>query len=1843
MPSPLTPRRASNRRDARASPKKSPVDAGQPLGAYDNNLVRERIRQWQAQGGGVITADDIYVEEEDDPPLQKTPKHGSRRFTTPIKEQVPTRDASSTPRQQSRRQEEEEAVQEKSRPRSISAPRKRVVSDGHWRKKRSPPKTNEKLHRKEAPSSSAKKTQDDGIRAKAVPDESPDQPPTRKASAQAKKSYADDGIRVYSTPPSSRRQSQHLRPPTEGSSDKEISGHENESYRSVSPAPPRSVGSRESERLGADHAPQSARTGSSAIHEAAKNHSSTRRKSKNPELSPRSAQGAFSEVRDSKKSSKGLFGQVLDGSKRIFSKQENAPPPPPDISAVEAWLNGTDPSDDPFIEAEAPKEDVIDAIAEEPPEDEPPKDEPPVEVPKPLRTSRRKRRSAEKPTVEDPNKIWDSLDTRDSVRSHDKRSMRRRRAHTTPVHEDQPALNKHEESTGIDERDLAEPPMAKGIDDVQKTPDSTASPASPASPLRRRGAHRSSSHSPKKEERKSSTKVTPKPVEEASNVSSTRTASSVEPYYPGPPLRPPGLGNRRPFPSVGLHRLSTIASVETFNTKSQDVPTQSVSGISEATEMPKADGNDDVGSKARDGFDPDSMDKRPSKSRLTRHADLISVLSAPKAGGNSIRSARSIRTNRSQLATATIGDIMSELATDENKYMRELRTLVDGVIPVLLTCVLSKSDSAVAAGLFRSHSTAKNEPVITKPIVDMGIALERLKILHKRAPLENPDNFLTWAQGAQRVYAEYLKAWRLGFQDVVVNLAGATDDQKSDLSSTSTKLDGALPRNDDGDVVGNHGERVDVAFLLKRPLVRLKYLAKTLKGINVLKPSTEAENLATKYQDLVSEARNRSNEERARLEDEAAANIDPTRSRDPRTLGPLSDVAIEKARRVRARDMFNLTLLHTSGQRIDCRVELLLRDDEPDKGTSGDILICEVDGTGRWLLFPPILLCNISARNGDSEGEIVVMIRGLHSDDQEWHELLSLKSDDEQTGFEWVQMIGLIPVPPKIMRMESFINRSERRKTLAAVSAKQEASSAPATPSKSRTPSPREIDVPFGEHAIGKVKKWIEQSVTDEESSAPSPSPRQRARLQKRLPLLPSSPLIHEPFAPAGADEQQDMASGTQDTTPKAEEPPRTPRSLNEALGLAGKSEHGLKRTTAKRRSRHIGESPRSPISPSSPRNEVDEHRPASFSSATKFEGSRDSLDRRTPSPAPLMPPKASAPGRPSHRRSKSSVPSLDLPTIPKIRKDSLPQTPIKDPGEDLEWPVEKQSSPKPTKPSNELPLEPTDTPPVPPPHRTPSPVQIQGPPAPDLGSGARKLRRRSSSPLKHEYEPSTASESPSDSEVSTVEHNEISSVSDSSSEDEDMENGDVPTPLLPVAALQRTSKRSPPNSLPSLPNGTLGPSSSASQAPYKTVPAQPNKAAKAIASIFFWSDKGSWDHLHPDECSIVVSPGLIEAFEMSSAHSYANGLDASSLQSPRPSSQECPDARPLIALELTPLVPIRRGTALDISIRSPPTTESKIKIIANNNIMFRSRSPEECESLYALINYSRINNPTYIALQNARITSFTPQFGGAAFDRSASTRGSARGVSSWFGLGRRSSYRASSAPTPSISKSESSIGSMASAFSALKRFGQGGSRFSIARSTVTSRDGSRANSIYTSSDNSSGSGTSTPLPLVTAGGQDGKDASAPIGLSNAKIRLYIRETASKWRDLGSARLTIMRPTNASHPLAPAAADGADKSPPSGVLSNAGGGANGPGLTGSPGGPGSNDKRIVVIGKAKGETLLDVTLGETCFERVARTGIAVSVWVNFEDGLVAKEGGVAGGTLKVFMIQVSLNRLTLMR
>jgi hypothetical protein len=1042
-----------------------------------------------------------------------------------------------------------------------------------------------------------------------------------------------------------------------------------------------------------------------------------------------------------------------------------------------------------------------------------------------------------------------------------------------------------------------------------------------------------------------------------------------------------------------------------------------------------------------------------------------------------------------------------------------------------------------------------------------------------------------------------------------------------------------------------------------------------------VKPSERAAKVSDVFQDLVAAARKRSNDEHARLEDEAASSIDPTRTRDPRSLAPLAGVRIDPARCVRARDHFDLHLYHSSGQEVSCRVEILIRDDAPGKGNGGDLLFCEVDPTGRWLLLPPIQQNHVSARNGDLMGEIIVMIRGLQADGSEWSEVMSLTSDDEQAGFEWVQMLGLHPIPPQISevkRNQSTPSKLARPTSSQASSSLISATTASTPPQKSRTPSPHEIEIPIGEQHTEVSKVWHYDT------------PERRSKSRTVSPITP--PSGNQSQERKSYDASGLSASETQselNTRESHDDPDRTPRSINEAVRMAGTgSPTGLKRTAAKRLSRTATSSPVGPRPsrqitlddpPESPLPEIIEEdvkprrkstrrRPKSLpapsevsqssknysvwmptSEADFSDGSDEgdlSVDESDLSP-PGSPPQS--PERPHAHRRVSSVPSLDLPTIPRQRKTSQPTTPVRSSPEAEDLPQPPASAPpklrekrrKSTRERSAFQEENMNAAPPVPPHRSSSPatpVTLKGSKTPLFTPSlpAFKNKRRSSSPLKHEYEPSTCTESSSseseDEIVSEEDLEEGDDVSLTSESSEDELDDDVPMPLMPIgyigprgytsrpysggreAARPTTAKIepeetkqfpkvSPPGSIYTLPNGTITPSQSASNTPYRAVPRDSKKATKAVASIFAWSDAGRWDSLHPSECSIVVTPGKIEVFDMADGDEIA-----------------LPEGRaPLVAVELTPLVPLRKSTAIDISIRSPPTPDSLIK--TGNNIMLRSRNPAECSALYAMINQSRINNPTYIALQNAR-GPYGQTSWAEAMDRQNEARVNAANSSGWLGgtLGRRSSYRKSSTRAASISAAtDSSVGTMNTALrSALGRFSFGKSGvFSIRNSTLGSR--STGSSLETGS--SGGSGSSTP-------NGDGRAIGAPAGITNTKCRLYERETLKKWRDMGGARLTIMLPS--PHPSAP--------STPTNPRQRA------PGMRDH-----TQERRILVTSKKNGQVLLDVTLSETCFERVARSGIAVSVWEdlideNGEIGRVAKTGGVSGARARVFMMQMKSER-----
>ncbi|CAI7599645.1 unnamed protein product [Penicillium glandicola] len=1699
MPSPATPQRPSNRGGTTKSTK--PLDIGEPLGVHDTNTVRSRVRKWQQQGGGVVTVDDPYADDEEND-VKPKPKPAKVKVEK-LEKLVKPKDNPPTTRK-----------------RSHSTPRKRVVSDEHWKRTRNRAST-QSSRNLPTPKRIAEYTTNQGqprsSRGKHDGSENEEEKRRDLPRFQAKRGTGT-GSKSPTRDTKSAGARQNIDTITE-------SDYETDHPGSVEP-------SELSDRL--------------------------RTRSPPPEDAWAASEADFSELSrrrrrgPAKPPKGGIFAHMIDESRKMFGIPEPEPPRPTPTpttgrgAKIEAWLSDTP---DPFLDDAGSKNDM----------------------PAPLDLKSGRARRSQRLAGGDLQPGTESEPS--TISERPKSSESRPKSAVSKDSKEKDSSSSIDKATKAQDREIVTESKRSSIDRTSKS------------------SVKSKEDNP----------VEDKPYQDslAPSESDFRPLSDGGSEVSGHDVPPP-LGRKKPFPTTGYHRLSTIASTETLSTTLTD-GTEHVPR-STATEKSKSKLAEEAEEAEKDDqFDPDSLPVVSSqlKRRLTTHNDLMSVLSIASRS-RSTRSNRSIRTNKSRLAHATVDDLLYELSGDETKYMRELKTLVGGVIPVLLTCVLSRSDSAIAAGLFRPSLDPQDDVNFSKPIVNMGVAIERLKNLHKRIPQDNADALLTWAQGAQRVYREYLKAWRLGFKDVIVNLAPLEEGEVMNDSDTKS-LDEGLERDENGDIVDSDGEKVDVAYLLKRPLVRLKYLAKSFKGINLLEPSPKAEETAAAYQSLVLDARKRVRDERARLEDDSAASIDPTRTRDPMTLGVLHGIGIDQTRHVRARDFFNLSLYHSSGQLVDCRAELLYRDNSSSKGPGGDLLICEIDHSDRWLLFPPMDLRCVSARRGESRHEIVLMLRSAPGDETKyWQELISLRIDEEEVGSEWISLLGSDPIPPSICRSQSFISRAKQNK----------ARKLPASGSPPRS-HPNDIDVPIGEKATGKRRSWTPKehpsqpstvsSITDARSSLSSIVTRETDYTtgESELSAKPTRPGL--PLLPSTAPRTTPTSPEKTPTALKRSKAKRLSR-YGDSPATETASQQPIVSDKAPEHSGHAVASPQTPSTPTATRfyNETEES-PARASPRGK---SRSRIPQ--PQKTPVREPEPESPR-------VSSVPSATLPLIPKIRTPSS-QTHLSTPTSlDLEDeedypPLEclpKQESPEtPTrtrrKKSRRRPKE-DDSPPPPPPHRSPSPANGKRSAAPVLTSSSGGLKRRGSSPLKHEYEPSTASDySETDSDASTVRHYSYSSseysrsggYSDSeddyssASEDEDYV---PPKPRAPDVITDASS---------------LSPSNSVSQSGYRAVPLQPTKTDKTTASVFAWSDKGNWEPLLPDECSITVSPGLIEAFVVGSEP------DANS------------DSRPLISLELTPLVPIRRGTAIDISIRSPPTERSKVT--SSNNIMFRSSNPDECDALYGLINQSRINNPTYIALQNAR-----GPFSGhvSTFEPAPKSGG---GLFGW--PRRRKSYRASSSPRSLAEGSESSVGTMSSAFSALKRFGNGSKMFNISRSTIESRNG-REGSIY------SGSGDSGNDPSPNSGmgrlGAAVKGADG-IGLSNAKVRLYARESASKWRDMGAARMTIMRapPKNPSRPGTGVSGRSDSNSPQGDNADNASGTSPPASGSASPRGGMAAEKRIVIRGKTRGETLLDVCLGENAFERIARTGIAVSIREENEDASISKQGGVATGSGKVFMIQM---------
>ncbi|KAI1458923.1 hypothetical protein F4805DRAFT_106822 [Annulohypoxylon moriforme] len=1086
-----------------------------------------------------------------------------------------------------------------------------------------------------------------------------------------------------------------------------------------------------------------------------------------------------------------------------------------------------------------------------------------------------------------------------------------------------------------------------------------------------------------------------------SSVSSERTQTAPSPTH-----------SKRKPPTNGFHELSTIVSEEsrsTFPSELSSVVSQST--ITESTNLTRSS-----------ALSRKRSQKPGLKRRLTKHSDLISVLSLPDdASGpprtRSRRSARCVRRPSTRISSATLDELLLEFEDDEDLYLRELKTLVDGVIPVLLTQFVN-NNSRARKDLFGSSPQKYKEDTLDNAVVNMGIALDSLRNHHRLCPpLTDLHRLTGWLESVHSIYNNYLDVWRLGFQGIIVNLAPKSFDDADSLIN-------AMPRNEQGDVLNEDGERIDVAHLLKRPLVRVKWITKFIKGYQSISGSRGLEALVSKWEVLQDKARRRHKEENARVVDEDAKNSDTSRTRDLRTLEAIENIKVDRFRQVFAKDTFDLDLRHSNGQRLECQVELIIRDNQVFKSDPGDLLIRETGNSGRsWLLFAPILGGRYSARTGDHKHQLVVMIRGSRD---EWFELLSLTADNEEQILDWLNMLGHTPIPPAIKEPTPSI-------------------------SQPTVPSPRSAanEIPLGESKLGR-RLVLSRTPTKPVENHGEPT----------TPTTPTSPYHTEASTPS---------------------PERTPT-----------------------RDTYLKSERRS--------HDVDEDYSHSF-------GNHDD---------------------------------------PAFKKSPPNSTPYRDDGA-----------------------------PPPPVHRSFS--SKKGPVlSPPVDQNTARLKRRTSSPLKHEYHPSDVSSEGSTSPISGSEDED--SISDESSDDE-LEAVDIPdtTPAISI----KKDTNIPTASIYSESTASLSPSGLASREDVsKPEVKQPEYVVKSVASISYWDNKhGRWQDLWPDLCSIVTTPGLIEAYPYRRTHSSSGAP-----------GQEDP---PLIALDLTPLVMLRNSTVVDLEIRSPVLSYSRLysKVVKYETSFFRFRvqSIPDCESLYMAVHRARMDNAKYKALEEeTRVRAF------GQYQNQEVEGDSNSNHRSWFG--RKNSYRASArAPSQSAGSTSQSSGISASSF-LRKLMGGGNQSFNIAMSSVDqqNRFGSRDASLYTTSS----SGTPPRSPSVSAANSGSSKMS--LTTNNLKIRLHLLITASKWEDHGNCFLEVTRP---------------DRGTRQNLRKYQG-----------------MEKRIIVTTIPKKDAdkpvvVLDVVLGSQCFSQLGSRGVLINVWEEVKDESgqtgVAPQGGGSGGNVRKWCFQCS--------
>ncbi|KAI5812511.1 hypothetical protein BZA77DRAFT_139847 [Pyronema omphalodes] len=917
------------------------------------------------------------------------------------------------------------------------------------------------------------------------------------------------------------------------------------------------------------------------------------------------------------------------------------------------------------------------------------------------------------------------------------------------------------------------------------------------------------------------------------------------------------------------------------------------------------------------------------------------------------------------------------------------------------------------------------------------------------------------------------------------------------------------------------------------------YISIIQQRIDYIQSSPAAASLSTSFHSLVTMARRKISEEKARIEDEAAASLDVSRVYDFYTLLPRQNVSLDQNRRVKARDCFTMRLYHSSNDIIERSIELILRDPSSrHKYGDAEVLFAEVgENATKWLLFPPVPLANVSARTGDAAGEIVVMVRGLDQESREWREVMALASSTA-AGFEWVQMLGLTPIPPE----GPFTKEPREPAVLETVIEESVVSSrvyVPAPPRKQRTA--KETTKKNG-ISVFKYLEASDEEDAEEDSSFVLP-PEWLPTDFSAAPVKPSEELnllggcfevAHISFRPEPPVERSNTRSPSLHSIDDNEDAESKSSSLRRSR-KASKPHRRIK----SQGSHHSAEGLDDPEHPL--------HRTASFHLDDKERQNKDGQSQKV-------------------KNAMDNIPDLSPPSLPRPARD--------DSDSDSDWG--------------------SDSPPPVPPHRSATKSKNgHSKPAPVATTG-KGGRRRTSSPLKHEYDPSSPSNSESEHYDRHEENGEDDRSSSGSSSEEDSddavslcseeEDGDYPPPLL---SIPRRISRQPSSSIVSVPRsrplesneadsqGTLTPGMRTPTAPpHPELPPPPipipQIGYKFRASIFVWAIK-QWEAVPPGDCMIVVTPGRLEAYPWApSAPVTPNAVTAPndrSLASTGSFDYLKSQEELLFAFDLAATLKIRQGTAVDINIKTPPTSR-----FGGENIMMRCRSQNECEILWNTINCNRIY-PQVQLPPSTIITSSSVTLPSEMSNASSTNISIKRGFAAW---NRTKTYRAGangtmSSPSLVSSPSEASATSNGSAFSRFKTNIFGKNKGSLASSS--------------SMDGSSRSDSPTGLPNVPG------IENSLVMMTPMKIRFYRRENPSKWQDIGNARLIVLKPVDGQRAR----------------------------------NQGEDEKRVVIVNKKGTIVHLDVILGESAFERVARTGIAISILTGEgeEDG-TGKPGDTGG-------------------